>query len=74
MTMIIWAYIFIGLVAGGSTLVWKFMSSSSSVIRGDDLFMALVLLIFWPLAGICFIFHLLGKFFSHENVIFRRKK
>lgn len=71
---IIYAYIFFGVLVGGALLVWQYFYSSSGEIRGDDLFLALLFMVFWPIALIAGGAHMIGYLFSHDRVILRRKK
>lgn len=71
---IIYAYILVGVLVGGALLAWQYFYSSSGEIRGDDLFLALLLLVFWPVALVAGGAHMIGYLFSHDRVILRRKK
>lgn len=73
-TIILCSYMLLGLIVGGWILIWQYFYSSSGEVRGDDLLVALIFTVFWPvvLAGLIVI--QIGKFFSHSRVIVRRKK
>lgn len=72
--VILCAYVLAGVLVGGAVLVWQYFYSSSGEIRGDDLFVALIFTVFWPVVLFCFMVIRIGKIFSHNHVIARRKK
>lgn len=72
--IILCTYVFVGLLSGCAVLAWQYFYSSSGEIRGDDLFVALLFVGFWIFILIGFAIHLIGKLFTHDRVIARRKK
>lgn len=72
--IIIYVYIFIGVLSGFAVLAWQYFYSRSGEVRGDDLFVAALIVLFWPIVLIAVGIHIIGNVFSHDRVILRRKK
>lgn len=66
------SYFIVGILGAVGLMFWTYMDTG--FVRGDDLLVGIITILFWPIVIMVAIPPCLERVFSHDRVILRRKK